>query len=44
MNTFFKRQVALVLGIVFLSFFLLSTAFTMLSYRYVIEDKKQTLT
>ena len=44
MNTFFKRQVALVLGIVFVSFFLLSTAFTMLSYRYVIEEKKQTLT
>ncbi len=44
MNTFFKRQVALVLGIVFLSFFLLSTAFTMLSYRYVIEEKKETLT
>lgn len=44
MNTFFKRQVALVLGIVFLSFFLLATAFSMLSYRYVIEDKKETLT
>ncbi len=44
MNTYFKRQMTLVLSIVFLSFFLLSTAFTMLSYRYVIEEKKQTLT
>ena len=44
MNTFFKRQLAMTLGIVFLSFFLLSTAFSMLSYHYVIDEKKGTLT
>ncbi len=40
MNTFYKRQLALTLGIVILSFSLLSAAFTLLSYRYAIEEKK----
>ena len=40
MKTFYRRQLALILGIVFLSFSLLSAVFTLLSYRYVIEEKK----
>ena len=44
MNTFYKRQLALMLGVVFLSFSLLSAAFTLLSYRYVIEEKKESMT
>lgn len=43
LNTFHKRQLAMMLGVVFLSFSLMSAAFTMLSYRYVIEEKKDTL-
>ena len=43
MNTFYKRQLALMLSIVFLSFSLLSAAFTLLSYRYVIEEKKDSM-
>ena len=43
MNTFYKRQLALMLGIVFLSFTLLSAAFTLLSYRYIIEEKKDSM-
>jgi len=42
-NTFYKRQLALMLSIVFLSFSLLSAAFTLLSYRYVIEEKKDSM-
>ena len=44
MNTFYKRQLALVLSIVFLSFTLLSAAFILLSYRYVIGEKKASMT
>ena len=44
MNTFYKRQLALMLSIVVLSFSLLSAAFTLLSYRYVIEEKKESMT
>lgn len=44
MNTFYKRQLALLLGIVFLSFTLLSAAFTLLSYRYIIGEKKDSMT
>lgn len=44
MNTFYKRQLALVLSIVFLSFTLLSAAFILLSYRYVIGEKKDSMT
>ena len=43
MNTFYKRQLALMLAIVILSFTLLSAAFTLLSYRYVITEKKETM-
>ena len=43
MNTFYKRQLALVLSIVFLSFTLLSAAFILLSYRYVIGEKKDSM-
>lgn len=43
MNTFYKRQLALMLGIVILSFSLLSAAFTLLSYRYVIGEKKDSM-
>ena len=34
----------MMLGIVFLSFSLMSAAFTLLSYRYVIEEKKESMT
>ena len=43
MNTFYKRQLAMMLGIVFLSFSLLAASFTLLSYRYVIEEKKDSM-
>jgi len=43
-NTFHKRQLALMLSIVFLSFTLLSAAFTLLSYRYIIGEKKESMT
>lgn len=42
-NTFYKRQLALILGVVFLSFSLLTAAFTVLSYRYIIEEKKDSM-
>ena len=43
MNTFYKRQMAMLLSVVLLSFFLLSGAFTLLSYRYVIQEKKDSM-
>ncbi len=43
MKTYYRRQLALILSIVFLSFSLLSTLFTMLSYRYIIEEKKDSM-
>ncbi len=43
MNTFYKRQLAMLLSVVLLSFFLLSGAFTLLSYRYVIQEKKDSM-
>ena len=43
MKTFYRRQLALMLGIVFLSFSLLSAVFTLLSYRYVIDEKKDSM-
>lgn len=43
MNTFYKRQLAMLLSVVLLSFFLLSGAFTLLSYRYVIQEKKESM-
>ena len=44
MNSFYKRQMAMMLGVVFLSFTLLSAAFTLLFYRYAIDDKKTSMT
>lgn len=43
MNTFYKRQLAMLLSVVLSSFFLLSGAFTLLSYRYIIQEKKESL-
>ncbi|MBQ3135151.1 MAG: HAMP domain-containing histidine kinase [Oscillospiraceae bacterium] len=43
MKSFYRRQLALMLGIVFLSFSLLSAVFTLVSYRYVIEEKKDSM-
>ena len=43
MKTFYRRQLALMLSIVFLSFSLLSAVFTLLSYRYVIQEKKDSM-
>ena len=43
MRSLYKRQLAMMVGIVALSFTLLSTAFMLLSYRYIISEKKDTL-
>ncbi len=40
MKSIYKRQLSMMLGIVFLSFTLLSAAFMLLSYRYIIADKR----
>jgi len=39
-KSIYKRQLSMMLGIVFLSFTLLSAAFMLLSYRYIIADKR----
>lgn len=40
MKSIYKRQLFMMVGIVFLSFSLLSAAFMLLSYRYIIADKR----
>lgn len=43
MRSLYKRQLAMMVGIVALSFTLLSTAFMMLSYRYIISEKRDAM-
>lgn len=41
MKSLYKRQLAMMLGIVILSFTLLSTAFMLLSYYYILSEKRE---
>ena len=43
MRSLYKRQLAMMVGVVALSFTLLSTAFMMLSYRYIISEKRDAM-
>ncbi len=43
MKTLYRRHFAMMAGIIFLSFLLLGTAFSGLSYQYVISDKRQVM-
>ena len=43
MRSLYKRQLAMMVGIVALSFTLLSTALMMLSYRYIISEKRDAM-
>lgn len=43
MTSLYKRQLGMMVGIVLLSFTLLSTAFMLLSYRYLIEEKRDAM-
>ncbi len=43
MKTLYRRQFAMMAGMIFLSFLLLGSAFAGLSYQYVITDKLQTM-
>ena len=41
MKTLYRRQFAMMAGVIFLSFLLLGSAFTGLSYQYVLNDKRE---
>ena len=41
MKSLYKRQLSMMLGITLLSFTLLSAAFMLLSYRYIITEKRE---
>ena len=43
MRTLYKRQLAMMVGVMVLSFTLLSTAFMLLSYRYIISEKRESM-
>ena len=43
MKSLYKRELAMMVGIVTLSFTLLSTAFMLLSYRYIISETRDRL-
>ena len=43
MNTLYKRQFALMAGVLLVAFALLGSAFATLSYQYIIQDKRETL-
>jgi signal transduction histidine kinase len=43
MNSLYRRQLAMMLGIMVLSFTLLSAAFMLLSYRYIITEKRESM-
>ncbi|MGI6498508.1 MAG: ATP-binding protein [Oscillospiraceae bacterium] len=43
MNSLYKRQFALTAGLILFSFLLLGTSFLTLSYRYTLEEKKESL-
>ena len=43
MRSLYKRQLAMMVGVTVLSFTLLSTAFMLLSYRYSISEKRDSM-
>ncbi len=43
MRSIYKRQLAMMVGVMVLSFTLLSTAFMLLSYRYIISEKRESM-
>ena len=43
MKSLYKRQLMMMVGIVALSFTLLSTAFMLLSYRYILTEKREAM-
>ena len=43
MKSLYKRQLLMIIGIMVLSFTLLSTSFMMLSYRYIISEKRESM-
>ena len=43
MKSLYRRQLAMMLGIMILSFTLLSTSFMLLSYRYIIDEKRDSM-
>ena len=43
MKSLYKRQLAMMVGVMVLSFTLLSTAFMLLSYRYIISEKRESM-
>ena len=42
-KTLYKRQLAMMVGVMVLSFTLLSTAFMLLSYRYILSEKRESM-
>ena len=43
MRSLYKRQLTMMVGIMILSFTLLSAAFMLLSYRYIISEKRDSM-
>ena len=43
MKTMYKRQLAVMVGVIALSFSMLGSAFMLLSYRYIIEEKRDAM-
>ena len=43
MKSLYKRQLAIMVGVMVLSFSLLASAFMMLSYRYIISEKREAM-
>ncbi|MGE4277101.1 MAG: ATP-binding protein [Lawsonibacter sp.] len=43
MKSLYKRQLTMMVGVMVLSFTLLSTAFMLLSYRYIISEKRESM-
>ena len=43
MKSHYKRQLAMMVGVMVLSFTLLSTAFMLVSYRYIISEKRESM-
>ena len=41
MKSLYKRQLTMMVGVMVLSFTLLSTAFMLLSYRYIVTEKRE---
>ena len=43
MRSLYKRQLAMMVGVMVVSFTLLSTAYMLLSYRYIISEKRDSV-